>query len=122
MDKLIQRLDILLSVNQISNSSYDLGINVLRLLEQVSKTKVSEENAAMLMMHMVMANERMLKQEPVEALDPVIYEQLVENPLYKRAVIISDDIIGLVGEQFIEDERGYIIMHLLNFLGSDYEN
>lgn len=118
MGEFENRLIILKTAGQIGDESINLASRVLTNLESQHDITLTEQNGAMLITHIVMANERIINRNTVEPLADIIKEQLMVNPNIEKAVIITDSVINEFGDNFDEVERDYILMHICNLVGS----
>lgn len=118
MNDLKNRLDILKNAKQIEEDSYELGINVIKVMKDKYEYNLTESNGAMLITHIVMSNERIKNNNPVEQLNPDIANDLLNHCNYEKAKKIVESIIELMNENFVEAERDYILMHVLTAIGA----
>lgn len=116
MSDLNNRLNILKRAGQIENDSIVLANSVIEKIRKLHNIELNEDNGAMLVTHIVMANERMKKKELINPLDESIALQLSNEKFFDVALDTLNEIILLFGEKFQESERNYILMHLLNIL------
>lgn len=118
MGEFENRLMILKSAGQIGDDSIALASKVLSSLENKYNIILNEQNGAMLITHIVMANERIISGNTVEPLADVIKDQLATDPNIEKATLVTNSVIEEFGESFDEVERDYILMHICNLVGS----
>lgn len=118
MGEFENRLTILKNAGQIGEQSIELAANVIATLETEYEITLTEANGAMLITHIVMANERILTGNPVEPLPQVIKDQLTDDPNINQGTVITNSVVNLFGDKFDEVERDYIKMHICNLVGS----
>ena len=118
MSNLDIRLSLLRESNFLREENYEHIKEIIAYLEQELDTELTEENAAPLVTHMAAAFERISKGEPVQELDPVVYEATKEEPSFAKANALSLAIQEKY--PFIPDaEVQYITMHLGTMLSSE---
>ena len=119
MNNLNKRLEILQTAGQIEDDSVKLAGQIIKQLKEKYQIELTEENGSMLITHVVMANERLKKNEPVEEVSDIILAEIQSGKSYDKVTAISEDIIKLYGSNFVESERGYILMHISNLVGEE---
>lgn len=112
MDVLDQRLQILNQAGLLSEEHVKAA-NVLRdLFLKRYGILLTEENSAAFFTHFCMALHRLEVGETVQALDEGILSELADEFDYDVATFMADEIQQLV-VPLPENERGYILTHLL---------
>lgn len=99
--------------------SLETGNYVRKVIEQLhnyisidEKQSVSE----MLVTHLAMATQRMLNQEGIESLDDIIWQEVVNDEAYERAVELYASIMIDAPCTFPEGEKRFLVMHLCNLI------
>ncbi|MGL4589519.1 MAG: PRD domain-containing protein [Mycoplasmatales bacterium] len=116
MTDLNERLNILLTSGQINEDSVELATKIIDYFKQKLAIQLTEENGAMLITHIVMANERLKKQQPVEPISPMLATQLQAEEEYINATTITTDLIKFFSTDFVLSEFDYIRMHVISCL------
>lgn len=122
MGEFENRLTILKLAGQIGDNSIELATRVLVALKSEHDISLTEQNGAMLITHIVMANERVISGNVVEPLANIIKEQLNNDPNIARAKLVTNTVVKEFGTDFDEVERDYILMHICNLVGSPNAN
>lgn len=118
MGEFENRLTILKTAGQIGDKSIELAAKVLKQLAEQHNITLTEQNGAMLITHIVMANERIISGNPVEPLATIIKDQLEVDSNIEQAKQVTATVIEQFEEGFDEVERDYILMHICNLVGS----
>lgn len=118
MQEFENRLTILKTAGQIGDKSVELAEKVVTQLRQQYNIILTEQNGAMLITHIVMANERIISGNTVDPLADIIKDQLEIDSNIEQAKRITATVIDQFEEGFDEVERDYILMHICNLVGS----
>lgn len=117
MSNFNERLTVLSENNVIGKD----GIKLINLIEKYMLEQhdilLTEDNASMLITHIVMTNERIKNKNAVSKLPSVVESELKIDDNFELANQVVTDIIKMFNE-FDEDEYGYMLMHIINLLRS----
>lgn len=107
-----ERLEIFKDSGQISGESYEALLRVIDMIKLQYGIVLTEENGAMFITHLSIANERIKKQEFIESIDKEIYKEIENDENYHKADQAFDSIEQELNIEIPENEKGYIILHL----------
>lgn len=105
------RLKILYDANVISFEAADYS-NIV--LEYLKKQGYSEEKTEVLITHIAMATQRVIDKSEVMPFNDEIWQQIIENENYNRAIETFNKIKESCPVVYPIDEERFIIMHLCN--------
>ena len=110
----MERLDILLQANAISEETFNLAHKVISLMKQ--EHGVSEEQLEMMITHLVMATERVYRGEIVAIMEEDIFSSIRKDENYEIAKDILEWISTISKVEFPQSEQQYMLLHLCNLL------
>ena len=119
MEKLLLRLDIFKNTGMLSQENYEKVIKIIKYLE-FKNINIDEDNGSMLITHIVMYLNRLNKGEMIENLDEESLEELKSFNEYHNAEKIYLNFENILGK-INENEKGYILAHLINLLKGEKE-
>ena len=119
MEKLLLRLDIFKNAGMLSQENYEKVIKIIKYLE-FKNINIDEDNGSMLITHIVMYLNRLNKGEMIENLDEESLEELKSFNEYHNAEKIYLNFENILGK-INENEKGYILAHLINLLKGEKE-
>jgi len=105
------RLRLLTEGGMLRPESLERVRRILAYFSDVHGILLTEENAAAFVTHLCCALERTAKGEPVEELDPEIYEETRAEPTFEKALAVSRDLLAM-NPELPESELKYITMHV----------
>lgn len=110
--ELSERLDLFMHSGQISEASYKALLRVIDMFKRQYGIVLTEENGAMFITHLSIANERIKKQEFIKPVDKEIYKEIENDLSFNRA----EQAFGLIQQELNitipDNEKGYIMIHL----------
>ncbi|SFB25813.1 PRD domain-containing protein [Clostridium frigidicarnis] len=112
---LIVRLNILRDAGQVSEKTYNQLLKVIRYFKEKRNIELTEENGAMLITHLSSALARIEKNELVNSIEEIIFEEIKKDINYKKVVEITDDMEETIGK-LPREERDFIEMHICTLL------
>ncbi|MDO5329582.1 MAG: PRD domain-containing protein [Coriobacteriia bacterium] len=111
-DNLKTRVNILKDADIISEEIANFAYQVIEELDD----SYSDDMCEMFTTHLVMALSRVEKNEPVETLDPIIFEEVKQNEHFKDAQLNYDKLMKDSKYALPEQEKEFLLMHLTNLL------
>lgn len=113
------RLNILKDAGQISEDTYEKILNTIKMFDEDWSIKLTEENGSMLVTHLSVAIERIMKNETVEGVNKDIFTEILNNRYYDKGKKILNNIQEIIKVEFPENEQGFIMMHLCVLLETE---
>lgn len=110
----MDRLNILLEGNIITKSTYQLALIVQEYM--VCKYHVSPSSLEMMITHLAMATQRILKNEIVGAMDEEIVQSIFMDDMYEEANVIMKKISEIANMEYPQSEEMYMLLHICNTL------
>jgi hypothetical protein len=112
---LMERLNILeenhVICKEAGNFSKKAVMHILAEIPDLEETK-----AVMFITHLAMAGQRILNGEDEMPLDLQVLRSVMEEPVYKRAQVLKDELLQETEIQFPQSEKDFLIVHLCNLL------
>lgn len=112
MATLEERIQLLNSSGVISGETGELINKLTGRFYETCGIRLTEENGAALVTHVCMALERLRKNEAVDALDAMTWEDVTCEECYRSACVIADTVFSPL-VSLSEDERQFIVMHII---------
>jgi transcriptional regulatory protein LevR len=106
-----QRLDILKQGNQITEKMEMAITTLLEKLEDIYQLEVTEENGAMLVMHLAIALARIEQGETVARMDDVVIDQIRGAKGFDELPEFLGDLESEMGWKIPAEEFEYIALH-----------
>lgn len=85
---------------------------VIAYFERNGQLTLTEENASSMVTHLCAALGRIRRGEPVEPLDPEVYEETRQEPTFAQALKITRDIVRDILPELPEEEQKFLTMHI----------
>lgn len=112
------RLDILLETGQVTESVYNILLDVIKKFHDNYEIELLEENGGMFITHLSAAITRMMINEPIDCLEEAIINDVIQNENYEKAKEISKMIKNISRVDFTLDEEIFIIIHICSILNN----
>jgi len=106
-----QRLDILKQGNQITEKMEMAITTLLEKLEDIYQLEVTEENGAMLVMHLAIALARIEQGETVARMDDVVIDQIRGAKGFDELPEFLGDLESEMGWKIQAEEFEYMSLH-----------
>ena len=113
----MERIDILFDNNVISKEVYDLVNQTIAML--VNDYKVEEVNMEMMVTHLALASERVLKNDIVEEMDDAMYAAILAEEAHAEAKAVVKKIQAFSTFEFPYSEQQFLELHIVNILKED---
>ena len=114
-ESLHERIKILYSADIISQEDADICEDIIDALMR-EKENADEEKAGIFITHLAMALKRTRTGEKEEPITAEILEALKEEPVYERAEVFFEKVMGTLPVGFPDTEKGFILVHICNVL------
>jgi transcriptional regulatory protein LevR len=111
-----QRLDILKQADQITEKMELAITTLLEKLEDTYQLKVTEENGAMLVMHLAIALARIERGETVARMDEVVIDQIRGAKGFDELPEFLGDLEREMGWKIPAEEFEYIALHFCTMI------
>ncbi len=109
---LLTRIQILKDAEQITEETKQGMIKVIEMFDREYSIKLTEENGAMLITHLCIAIERIKKNEMVNKIDSMLYEEIKNSDFFKISLQALGKMERELGITIPEIEQQFILMHL----------
>jgi transcriptional antiterminator len=107
------RFELLQETGQVSRPAIDAALAVITAIGRQYGTHLDEENAAMFVTHMVMAFERLLRQEELNEVPSEVLAEVEQYPETVRFVAETvTDVLEPYGVRAPQAELAYLALHL----------
>lgn len=110
-----ERIKIMEDSGVISAATKDKLHHLRHLFEKMYSIELTEENASACITHFALALERLEKGEDITPISDVIMDDLMDNDDFPSASYITDSVFRHISP-LTENERGYIILHVIMVL------
>ena len=110
----MRRLDILLQANAITDDTFHSAHEVISFMKE--EHGVPEEQLEMMITHLVMATERILRGEIVGMMEEEIFSSIKGEETYGVAESIMEQISEFSKVEFPQSEQQFMLLHLCNSL------
>jgi transcriptional regulatory protein LevR len=110
------RLQILKDAGQISEQCYQSMLKLIDVLAEKWNIILNEENGAMLITHVAIAWERILKHEVINAIEELLYKEVESSKYFRQSQQILTDWELELKKAFPQVEKEYIMLHLCALL------
>lgn len=107
------RFELLCDTGQVSQAAVNATRQVVAAIEQRYNRNLTEENAAMFVTHMVMAFERLLRNEELNDVPPEVLDEV--TPYHETQVFVAETIGEALRPYRVhvpEAEIAYLTLHL----------
>lgn len=111
-----QRLDILKQANQINEKMETVIVAFVEKMEEMYQLQVTEENGAMLVMHMAIALARIDRGETVARMDEMLVEQIRGAKGFDELPDFLGDLEIEMGWKIPVEEFEYIALHFCTMI------
>ncbi|MBE5978321.1 PRD domain-containing protein [Lacrimispora sp.] len=112
---LMERLNILEENHVICTEAANYSkIAVMRILAEIPD--LEESKAVMFITHLAMAVQRILSGEDETALDSQVLKSVMDEPVFKQAQELRDELLQETEIQFPQSEKDFLAVHLCNLL------
>lgn len=110
----MDRLNILLEGKVITKSTYQLALSVQEYMVHTYHIPLSSLD--MMITHLAMATQRILKGDIVDAMDEEIFHSIVMDDMYAEATVIMKKISEIANLVYPISEEMYMLLHICNTL------
>lgn len=110
------RLEILYSTGIISKETREVVLNVIKMFQEKYQITLTEENGAMMTMHLSMAITRVKNNEPVKIIDEEVYKEVLESEFFEKSEEIYIDLERVLDIKLPEDEKKYMLANICTIL------
>ena len=112
---LMERLNILEENHVICKEAGNFSkMAVMRIIAEIPD--LEETKAVMFITHLAMAGQRILNSEDEIPLDLQVLKSVADEPVYKRAQALRDELLQETEIQFPQSEKDFLTVHLCNLL------
>lgn len=115
MEKLLQRLKIMIDANILKKENMGKIIEMIEYIKKEYDIQLTEENSSMLVTHIVMYLGRK-SDSKIEPLDDESLKDIKNSKKYEKAIEILDNLEKNIFGHIYKNEKGYILLHLINVL------
>ncbi|MDR2008417.1 MAG: hypothetical protein LBQ34_05540 [Alphaproteobacteria bacterium] len=115
--KLLQRLDILEASKQIDKSSKDKVLQILTNFQNYSNININKEHLEPFFTHFSLAIQRNINNNPVETMEDVIKNEIINHKKYLRLNEILAKISHDINLKFNEAESILLLSYLILIYG-----
>lgn len=108
------RFELLLDTGQVSQPVVDATLQVIQNIEQRDGRRLTEDNAAMFVTHMLMAFERLVKHEELHEVPREILEEV--EPFADTRAFVAETVSAALqpfGVHVPDAEIAYLTVHLV---------
>lgn len=120
LEALLERTEILLKQNVITQKAYDVSIQAFKNLQTfIGKSYI--EHAEMLFTHLPMAITRISSGGDVTGPDNLILEEIKNSPYFGEAETQVAMIEKNLGEPLPTGEKNYLMLHFVNVIQQNLE-
>lgn len=106
------RLDILKNAGMLTEQDHGRICQVIDYFATEQGIGLTEENASSMITHLCAALGRIQRGEPVEPLDEEVYESTKEEPTFKQAYAITQELVARILPDLPEPEQKFLTMHI----------
>lgn len=111
-----QRLDILKQAGQIDEKMEKAILDFAAKMESEYGVEVTEENGAMLVMHLAIALARIERGETVDRMDSMLVDQIREAKGFAELPAFLNDLEAQMGWKVPVEELEYIALHFCTMI------
>lgn len=113
----MERVDILFDNNVIGREVYDLVNKTIEMLK--ADYNIEEVNMEMMITHLALASERVLKNDIVEEMDASMYSAIEAEAAHNEAKEVVKKISGFASFEYPHSEQQFLELHIVNILKED---
>lgn len=106
------RLKILREAGMLTADDEEKVRAVIDYFARRHQLRLTEENASSMITHLCAALDRIRRGEPVEPLDPEVYEETRQEPVFDRALQATREIVEEILPDLPAEEQKFLTMHI----------
>lgn len=110
-----KKMEVLNQSDIISKEIYDYALVIIETLKTQS-FDITSDKAQVFMTHLAMATARQQKGESMNKMEQFILDDLMSQPQFEDAQIISDAMLENAPVAFTAAEKDYVYLHMCNLL------
>lgn len=114
-EQLLERIQILLQAEMIDKTVAEFCENTIDYILEV-KPDADEEKMGMLITHLAMGTQRLIKNQEEAPVDNIVLESVKQEPCFSKAERLADFIMGKSPIYFNKTESDFLKIHLCNLI------
>lgn len=114
-EQLLERIQILLRAEMIDKTVAEFCEDVIDDILKV-RPDVDEEKLGMLITHLAMGTQRLIKNQEEAPVDNIVLESVKQEPCFSEAERLADFIIQKCPVHFNKTESDFLKIHLCNLM------
>lgn len=119
MNELLERIDMLLEINMVTDYEYTDLKKIVDILNEHTNVLITDETVGVFITHIAAAMKRQRDKEQLHQLDQVAIDEIRECKEYVYAEDLTTKIVTAIQTSLPENEINFMYLHLCNILKSD---
>lgn len=119
MNELLERIDMLLEINMVTDYEYTDLKRIVDILNEHTNVLITDETAGVFITHIAAAMKRQRDEEQLNQLEQSVVDEIRGCEEYVYAEDLTNKIVTAIQTSLPENEINFMYLHLCNILKSD---